>query len=374
MGDSSHAEFSPSSLELLEKCPCFEQDATGERKAAKDGTRLHKAIEDNDLSLCDYEEEEEVVTRCLNFLDKCLEDAGEGSNLLKEVKLKIEDMTEGTGDVIIVAKPKVVLIDWKFGRTPVTDASDNIQMQGYTLGVFHEYPDVDEVEVHIVQPRMDVLSTATYKRSDVAGIRDRIQSIIKGCTDPAKKESADEKACAFCGRKAICPLLAETALTVAKNIGLPMPIEFEPGRLIDPKDRAKAQVLSYILEDWAKKVRKYNTKAAVEDGIEIPGFSVRSRRSATSVVDMFSAVQSVLDAVDGISIDNILQACSLSIPKLVEQVYAVKLVQGDKETKKTVRENINELLKEYVSVPETVTFLQRKNKKTNEDIISEVTK
>ena len=367
-----HAKYSPSSLELLESCPCYEQDPTRDDSAAKDGTRLHKATELADLALCEDADEEDAVKRCLEMKDQIQKGFGSDCKVYLEFELLVGELTKGTGDVVMVRKNKAALIDWKFGRNPVADAEDNPQMQGYALGVFTMFPGVDEVEVHIVGPRMDFYSTATYRRSDVDRIRDRIQTIISRCEDPEKVESASEKSCRFCGRKAICPQVTGTAIAVASRLGLPMPIELKPGRIIRLEDRAKAQVLSYILEDWAKQVREYNLKAALEDGIEIPGFVVRSRKGNTTVTDVFNAVKTVLDTYELISLDEILQACSLSVAKLVEQLYAKTQVAGMKEAKSAIRAKVDNTLKDYVTTAGTITFLQRQKGKKNEEIIKAI--
>jgi len=369
--EETHAKYSPSSLELLELCPCYTQDNTRDTKASDDGTRLHKAVETCDLSLCEDEDEEDAVTRCLVYLDKLVEHYKGECTVEKELRIIVEDITTGTGDIVLIAGKIGELIDWKFGRMPVTDAEDNVQMQNYVLGIFHMFPELDKVTVHIVAPRMDSLSTATYKRSDMDRIRKRTLQIVASCEAEDKQATAAEKACRWCGGKASCPRINEAALTVAKSIGLPMPIEFAPGRLLAPEDRAKAQVLSYILEDWASQVRTFNKNAVLEDGIEIPGFDIRSRKGNTSVVDVYSATQTAIEHYEGLSVDSVLQACSLSLTKLVDQVYALVQTQGKKETKKAIRENINILLKDYCTEANTVSFLQRKKGKTNEDIIKE---
>ena len=370
-----HAQYSPSSLGLLELCPWYWSDPSGVSQAAEDGTRLHKATETTDLSLCNDEEEEEAVTRCLTFLDELIKTVGEGCKVHKEVRLMVEDLTKGTGDIVIVSADgkSAHTVDWKFGRMPVADADENIQLQSYTLGVFTMFPSVDEVTVHIVCPRMDILSTATYKRSDCDRIRERIQAIISECESPDKQEKPSDKGCRWCGRKAECKAIAETAVTVGKALGLPMPIEFEAGKIVLPEDRARAQVLSYILEDWATQIRKFNSNAVIEDGIEIPGFEIRSKKGRTSVVDVFTALQELVKSNDGLALDELLMSCTMSIPKAVDILYAKSQVAKRKETKKAIRETVDNQLKELVSVSETVTFLQRKKGKTNEDIIKELT-
>lgn len=374
MADSKtgHAQYSPSSLELLELCPCFEQDNSGENLAAKDGTRLHRAAETRDLSLCQDEDEENAVQRCIDYEDNVLDNRTEDCVVQREVSLLIEDMTKGIGDVVMVDGSDAELIDWKFGYTPVTPAKDNVQMQGYVLGVFTMYPDVDNVTVHIVGPRIDYLSTHKYNRLDCDAIRDRIQRIIQSCEAEDKTETPSEKGCKYCGRKAECKALNSVALTVGRGLGLPMPSEFEAGKLILPEDRARAQVLSYILEDWAKKVRELNAKAAVEDGIEIPGFEIRSKRGRRTVVDVFTAVKRILENYDDVSSDDIYQACSLSVTQLVNEIYAKSQLAERKETKKAIREQVDELFKDLVSESEAITFLQRRKGKSNEEIIEEL--
>ena len=357
----SHAKYSPSSLELLELCPCYAQEQRA-GVAAADGTRLHEATETSNLALCQNEDEEDAVNRCIEYRNEVIKSMSSGCIVSNEVLLKVEDMTEGTGDVVIVdyVNKLAALIDWKFGRVPVTCAQDNVQMQGYVLGVFTAYPKIDRVDVHIVGPRMDFLSVAHYKRTDVDAIRRRIKLIIERCEDVNKQPTANEKCCRYCSIKATCPRMGEAALAVVRSTGLPLPSEFEPGRMIRPEDRAVAQTMSYILEDWAKKVREYNIKAVIEDGISIPGFEIKSRKGNTTVVDSYVALKKIIGAYDDITLDELLQACSVSVAQVCDQLYAKAQIAGKKgETKKAIRENVMELLKEVVAEQATVTFLQR---------------
>jgi hypothetical protein len=371
MTETTHARYSPSSLEPLELCPCFRQNESGDRSASDAGTRMHKAVETRDVSICADQEEEDAVTRAVEFENDLLHSTGaRNGRVLREYHLNVEDITRGTGDLLILVGQKATLVDWKFGRVPVAEASDNVQMQGYVLGVFHSFPEIEDVDVYIVGPRMDFLSMATYKRSDCDAIRKRILAIVKACEDPDKVPNADERCCRYCGIKATCPRLLETAVAVTRNLGLPLPVEFEAGRIVRPEDRAKAQVLSYILEDWGKQVREYNAKAVLEDGIVIPGFEIRSRKGNITVVDIVKAIERVTQQFD-LSLDSIHQACTLSVPKLSDQLYATLQSNDVTVDKKSVRDSLVNALEGLVSEAETVTFLQRKRGKSNEDIIKE---
>ena len=363
---SAHARYSPSSLEKLELCPSYEQ-SSGTSPAAEEGTMLHGATEREDVTGLD-EEQETVVQQCIDLSHDLIDQYPTPPKVYKELKVDVGSVTAGTLDLLIIGGAIADLLDWKFGKQPVTHAKDNIQIQSYTLGVFEKFPQLTKICSHIVCPRQRVATDGVYARSDMPAVRHRIQNIIIRCEQDNPEEIPSEKACRWCSRKAECVALTSTALEVAKNIGLPLPIEFQPGRLVRPTDRAKAQVLSFILEDWAKKVREYNTKAVLEDGIEIPGFELKSRKGKLKVVDI-NAVADIAKEKFGLPKEAVMMACSMSLPKLVDQVFAQAQTLEGKVTKKDTKEDLIEAIKEQVIEERSVHYLQKTRGTNDEEII-----
>ena len=133
--------------------------------------------------------------------------------------------------------------------------------------------------------------------------------------------------------------------------------------MLSPLDRARAQALSQIMEEWAKEIRRVNVRAVVEDGIEIPGYALRAREGREEITDVVEAQRRAF--AESISLESFLQACTLSLPKLAEQFRATK---GG--TQAEARTQLTQKLQDLILQNETVTFLQKTTKgKKNADIV-----
>lgn len=358
--------ISPSVLEKLEACPSYTKSEFTQNEAAAEGTLMHKAVETNDTSILEREEQVEQVNRCIAVCDQIIMKMNpDEGKVLREFQIAVNEI-KGTLDFAVLLNAKQgALVDYKFGRQPVTSAENNIQLQAYVLGLFLAFPELEEVEATLIQPRLDVLSSHVYKRENAGSIYRRIENIVLRASLDAKEEVPSDKACLYCSRKAECKALSEVAHTAGNNIGMNLPLVYNPNLLARPADRAKAQILSYILEDWAKQVRDANAKAVLERGETIPGFELRSRAGNTTVNETVNAVTKVAETY-GLSFETILQACSLSATQLTDVIHALK---GGK--KKEIRDGIDTLLAPFSTESKTVTFLQKKRGMSYEAILEE---
>jgi len=352
-------------LEKYECCPSFRQEQTERSPAAEEGTLLHECVATNNSGLLSTEEQVELFNRCL--IIRAQVDAAYSPQAKRgaEVQVKLEGLTQGTTDYLVTDGRLASIIDWKFGKIPATRAEKNIQGQAYAAAVMETFPELEAVEVTIYQPRIELLTKAVFSRNEnLANIKLRILSIIARATAEQKEETPSEQACLFCTRKGECKALKAIAQKVGVSLNLPVPIELNPSGIMRPADMSKLQILSHVIEDWAKQVRQNNAKRAIEDGIEVPGFEIRSREGAFEVTDLVSAVKLLEEY--GIPLERILQACTLSLPKVTEQAFALK---GGK--KKDLREAIEEVIKAYLVRGEQIVFLQKKKGMTYEDILKE---
>lgn len=108
-----------------------------------------------------YEEEEIIVTQEIidiaKFYCDYVKERKEELNaeMLIEQQLNLTEICSeiwGTSDCILLAKDRIVIIDFKAGKWQV-DVDDNIQLKIYSLMALQRYPDKSEVEMVIVQPR-----------------------------------------------------------------------------------------------------------------------------------------------------------------------------------------------------------------------------
>lgn len=306
--------LSPSKLAVLELCSHYKSTPYSS-DAAAEGTMLHERLELNNFSgLSDMHLS--LVTMCKDYVDRLLQTRL--PRRFNEVRLRISGFS-GTADVVILSdgSRKADLVDYKFGQGEIEDAEDNFQGQAYALGVFKKWSRVREVTVHFLMPKQDEVSTHTFSRADVPVIEQRIRALKALCSRPKAERpyTPHQKACAFCDNKARCPGLAGIASEVAlKSGGLPVPYNCVPLTMADPEDRAKAQAIAGIMEDWAKQVKQNNLRAVLEEGIEIPGFKVYSRRGNRSMTDVPSGVELAMNNY-GIGLEELMPLCSMSYSK-----------------------------------------------------------
>jgi len=279
----AHARFSPSRLEKLSVCPCFqyrEAIGGGDSPDANEGRLLHSAAE-NENTKGLTEEQANAVNFVLGVISSIK--AGLSPDVLdfKETRIEIPDLTFGFADrVMLDLKTRRGLVaDYKFGRKVVTEARDNFQVQAYVTGVFLSNPEIDKITGYILAPRCpgDEVSSHEFDRSIVQATCDRIDKLYDGLDDPFKKPRAeDSELCALCRNNSRCPEVGATAVLVARSMGLPMPENFRPDAIVSARDRLTGQLIAGALETWSEQVKKNNLEF-VNSGGDIPGLNKRTR-------------------------------------------------------------------------------------------------
>ena len=204
-----HHEFSPSRLDQFRLCPgsYFMQKGIPEEdnEYAQEGRMLHNAVATGCLDGLN-DEQATAVQKCLDFLHSLIEP---GDGVFYEEKVTIPDengntLTEGTADVIIINpyKDKAIVIDWKFGYTPVKNVAENIQLATYAGGVMHKFG-CDHCEAYIFQPR--IFQKSHYRFSNLPAIVTNIKTIITRAQNRDLVLKAGEEACRYCRARLNCP-------------------------------------------------------------------------------------------------------------------------------------------------------------------------
>jgi len=319
-----HARYSPSSFAYREICAGFiNRDESG--PAAEEGTRIHKAVETGKLDgLTD--EQRQCAEMCLQFV-RCEEAAFRPERVLTEHKVSIcEKLTFGTADRIAIAGNRALLFDYKFGRNSVPDAEENPQLQAYAVGVFEEFPVIEEVKVFILIPRRDEVSSAIYSRNDLNRLRLRVQTIIARC-EAAKPELRPTEHCLYCAAQGTCAALHKHALTIAAGYEdeLKLPDEFHPSRITDPTTMSRALTVARVMEKWCESVKHHALQMRL-GGQEIPGHELRTRAGIRRISDPLAAWAAVRERL---SPDQFVACCDVSLPKL-ENTFAEAAPRGSK--------------------------------------------
>lgn len=340
--EKDHAQFSPSSLGMFEKCPGF-LNRNEETESSLKGTRIHHALEKDTID--DLDDEERPIARmCQDWIDGAIADRRPTlpDKSFREIKLNIYLgaglNTFGTCDRLLIYGKFGLMIDFKTGHRAVTDAEQNAQAFAYVIGAFQKFPELDEIQFVFLLPTRGEESGHLFKRSDVPEMQLRLSTIIRRAMDADPKlYSPQPELCEYCARQSTCPKLAEKALKIAAKLGpgLPVPVS----HLVDgtkPEDIPHLLRLAPLMEAWAKGVREAALKLNLEDGIEIPGFIRQTRKTPRGVTSVMGAWEAIKNQV---SLEEFLLTCSkVSMPQL-EDLVAEKAAYGEKGKARKELEN-----------------------------------
>lgn len=187
----------------------------------------------------------------------------------------------GTGDCVIIAEPKLQIIDLKYGQGVLVEAKRNPQLMLYALGAlrtFGDLYDIEQVAVTIYQPRRDNVDTW---ETSVAELLAWAETEVKPKAELAAAgggEFCPGSWCQFCRIAPTCRARAEANLALAQ-------LEFAPPAELS--DSEIADVLTRIpqLKTWAADVEAYALSQAVNQGKQWVGFKLVAGRSIRKYTD-----------------------------------------------------------------------------------------
>ena len=380
---ASHARYSPSKLEGLEACPCFdykqdedEDDVSpdADETPAQRGTRLHKAVETEDTSLCCDEDEIGQVTACIEYMQSLAASSQLPlAKTLREHRVTIPDLTYGTLDHGFLWGPEGApleadITDFKFIRVPsVSSPEDNFQLACYAVGLLIEYPSLQRVRATLLAPGLRYLpEPAVFTRDHIDIVKQRIAAVLQQVADPFKQPSVCDF-CKQCANAARCPALGGTAVAVARQLKLPVPDSFVPGARVSLDDRAVAQFLATALEQWAKETKANNRDHVLSGGEVPPGFKLVTRAGSSVIRDTGSAL-TILQDGSFVPWSVLRSALKLSVPKLVAAT-----VEHHKKSPEAVLNQLREVLGPILEQQPDIKFLQRERSKRSKALLQEPT-
>lgn len=359
--------LSPSKLEGASTCPCYEREDTGPNEAAAEGTLLHRALETEDLSGLETEEQRHLVEMVLDYIESVKAGYGPDVKVYKEVRLPAVDrnnLPAGIVDIIIASPTKVSVADAKFGRVLVTTAEDNLQLRVYCAKVFSQWipkyaPGVKEITGHLISPRLNDISTATFTRKIIKEMKAEIKRIEGAVVAPFKTPNpSNPSLCSMCSQASVCPAITTAVQAVIPMMGLPVADSFKAGAVVSDNDRAIAQQLADVFINWAKQTKAHNNEYARLGG-SIPLHSLVRKAGTSRLTNAYEAIARLVEKDLLKDVSDALPACNTTLTKLV------KLIEGNMPDTGDVRQVVQEALSDLIQPGHEVTYLRKSTKKAD---------
>lgn len=312
----------PGSWNAERKCPIDE-----ESEDAAMGTILHAHMEQGTMP--EDPEDAEAVAWCREMEKAlCEKHLGMKENwtdvqTVREVRLFERDrLFSGKPDMVAVWDRKALVVDYKFGRIPVSPAECNLQLSALAVLVMdgHEAYHADEVFVCILQPYASRKEPAVcrYTRESV----EQARAFFRACIEQAQDEHAplkpSEKACRYCRAQSSCPAVKLALVQVTSG---DLTAGWEEW---SPEKRREAYDLAKLAKKWAASVES-KVKADLRAEVEIPGLVLAPGKKAFTVTDAAAAFQ-ILNGLfpDDITAQAFTACCKVGITDLDKLVHSVR--------------------------------------------------
>ncbi|WP_297603008.1 DUF2800 domain-containing protein [uncultured Akkermansia sp.] len=316
----------PGSWNAERKCPIDE-----ESEDAAMGTMLHAHMEQGTTP--EDPEDAEAVAWCREMEKAlCEKHLGMKENwtdvqTVREVRLFERDrLFSGKPDMVAVWDRKALVVDYKFGRIPVSPAECNLQLSALAVLVMDMFEDgaVDEVFVCILQPYASRKEPAVcrYTRESV----EQARAFFRACIEQAQDEHAplkpSEKACRYCRAQSSCPAVKLALVQVTSG---DLTASWEQW---SPEKRREAYDLAQLAKKWAASVEA-KVKADLKAELEIPGLCLTSGKKAFTVTDPAAAFNVLHELFpDSIGAAAFTSCCKVGITELDKLVHSVRKLQG----------------------------------------------
>ncbi|QIU87377.1 DUF2800 domain-containing protein [Trueperella pyogenes] len=218
----------------------------------------------------------------------------------------------GTADCIIIAGNRIEVIDFKYGQGVLVEAEENPQLMLYGHGALHAFGslyDLAEVQLTIVQPRRQSISTWSLSTNDLERWGREVVVPAAALAAQGKGEFRPGSWCQFCRIAPTCRARAEKNLEVAKH-------EFAPPAELTAEEIAEVLERLPQLKSWAADVEAHALSLAVNQGHSFPGFKLVEGRSIRKYTDETA----VADACAAAGVDDVFDHKLKTITALEKQL------------------------------------------------------
>lgn len=310
---AAHARFSPSSGKRYLSCPpslrLEEQFEDEQSPYAAEGTAGHAMAEyliNKHLKkrvkrpVSDYysdelmEAVEDYTTYGIEVIEKAKQDC-DSPFVAVELRVSLDHRVEGcfgTADLVVVDSKKVHIIDLKLGKGVMVDAEQNVQLMIYGLGVLDMLEclyDIETVELTIVQPRLEHLSTWEISTEELKNWGAEVFEPGANMALAGEGTYSAGDHCRFCKARFNCRERANEYLKLAQ-------MEFAEPPLLSDEEVAEVLAKADALKKWAEEIYTYAQNEAIVNHKEWPGYKLVLGRSNRKYTDEEDVAKAATDA------------------------------------------------------------------------------
>jgi hypothetical protein len=340
-----HHDYSPSTLQSLEACPCFigaQSDTPHPRTVI--GTIAHGVVDTGEDSPELSDEDSGYAAECIDFYESRRQLMGPGVIELKETYLPIDDIqfpngvistTAGYIDCALIDATccHAELCDWKFGRWPVEHAENNLQGIAYSLGLFRKYPSLQTVRFFFKQPLIDHITDATISREQIPALYLRIQTVVARAREARRRKDFSMArpmvpVCNFCSRLGTCDKVAEFICKVGSKFSpLDIPADITPSKIHDPAQMKLGLMLAQVCAVWSTAYKNVIANRVITGACPAPEGYIIASRTPREIVDVEKYRVAALKYLTPEEFASTLKAAFGPVEKLI----ASKTARGQKE-------------------------------------------
>lgn len=333
MSNAKHAKYSPSQLSRIIACPgsVFMSEGIEQLPTspyAAEGTMLHSYMEQyiDSNTMPDVRTDYKVLLeRCMDYLTSIRDN---NSAIFTEMYMisAVETDVAGTADVVLInpTTSAAHIVDWKFGGGVHVAVLDNPQFLAYAWLLLEKFPSINQVTVHVAQPRLDNFDYQTVTREYVDNWYKSVLSpalrTAERIDNPVLRPSLD--ACRWCRANAVCPARhAQVNEEAAQVFALYADIEAQK-----VSAEAVAEFYNKIpsLENAIKAVKDYvRTQCYLKGADAVPGYKVVKGRGSRKWSVPSDRIIAFMET-KGVDIDDLIETDIKSVAAVEKLVKGIK--------------------------------------------------
>jgi hypothetical protein len=277
-----------------------------------------------------------IIQECRRMEDIVTKKFGLKGSVSREPRLWLKDEKDELGilsgqiDRLEIDGEDASILDYKMLYGNYEEAHRNKQLQVYAMLVFENYPEVQQIQLALLQPALGKCTTGIMHRDLGMILKGLIRELAIKVEDEEAEETAGPKQCKYCKALAHCPTAFEYLKNETKEIDM---------ENISNDELAEKMGLVGLIERFGKSV-KSATKSRLEAGVDVPGYKLRNTGSTTSF-DAAGAAEILFGS--NLPVKEFLQAVKISEPDLVT-IWAEFTKQGKAQARKDLRQRLEQVM------------------------------